>query len=36
VNWKAQELCAVEEPALLDRGQGNPVACHFAEEHERV
>ena len=22
---------AVEEPALIDRGQGHPVACHFAE-----
>ncbi|MGO8826387.1 MAG: ABC transporter ATP-binding protein [Acidimicrobiales bacterium] len=29
--WKAQEICATEEPALVDRGQGNPVACHFAE-----
>ena len=29
--WKAQEICAVEEPALIDRGQGHPVACHFAE-----
>jgi oligopeptide/dipeptide ABC transporter ATP-binding protein len=29
--WKAQDICAAEEPALIDRGQGHPVACHFAE-----
>jgi oligopeptide/dipeptide ABC transporter ATP-binding protein len=29
--WKAQDICAVEEPALIDRGQGHPAACHFAE-----
>jgi oligopeptide transport system ATP-binding protein len=29
--WKAQEICAVEEPQLVDRGQGHPAACHFAE-----
>ena len=27
--WKAQEKCATEEPALIDRGAGQPVACHF-------
>jgi len=34
--WKAQEICAVEEPALIDRGQGHPVACHFAEVQKVV
>jgi peptide/nickel transport system ATP-binding protein len=29
--WKAQDKCAVEEPALIDRGGGHPVACHFPE-----
>jgi oligopeptide/dipeptide ABC transporter ATP-binding protein len=29
--WKAQEICATETPALIDRGGGHPVACHFAE-----
>ena len=28
---KAQELCAQDEPLLLDRGHGHPVACHFPD-----
>jgi len=34
--WKAQEICAEQEPALIDRGQGHPVACHFAEVQQVV
>ena len=34
--WKAQDICAEEEPALVDRGQGHPAACHFAEVTEVV
>jgi oligopeptide transport system ATP-binding protein len=30
--WKAQEICAREEPALVPRAEGaQPVACHFAD-----
>src|SRR5256885_7785860 len=29
--WKAQPICAEEDPALIDRGTGHPSACHFAE-----
>ena len=28
---KATDVCAAVEPALTDRGQGHPVACHHAE-----
>jgi peptide/nickel transport system ATP-binding protein/oligopeptide transport system ATP-binding protein len=34
--WKAQQICAEEEPALVDRGQGHPSACHFAEVAEVI
>jgi peptide/nickel transport system ATP-binding protein/oligopeptide transport system ATP-binding protein len=34
--WKAQEICAEQEPELIDRGQGHPAACHFAEELQVV
>jgi peptide/nickel transport system ATP-binding protein len=29
--WKATDLCAEQTPALTERGQGHPVACHFAD-----
>jgi oligopeptide transport system ATP-binding protein len=30
--WKAQDICAEEDPALIPRAGGkHPVACHFAE-----
>jgi oligopeptide transport system ATP-binding protein len=35
--WKAQDICATEEPALIARGTGDhPSACHFAEERSVV
>ena len=34
--WKAQEICSREEPALIDRGQGHPSACHFAESADVI
>jgi oligopeptide/dipeptide ABC transporter ATP-binding protein len=33
--WKAEDICATEEPELIDRfGHGHPSACHFAERRE--
>jgi peptide/nickel transport system ATP-binding protein/oligopeptide transport system ATP-binding protein len=29
--WLAQDICALEEPELVDRDTGHPVACHFAK-----
>ncbi|MBF8186170.1 ATP-binding cassette domain-containing protein [Nonomuraea sp. K274] len=34
--WKAQEICATEEPALIDHGTGHPAACHFPEVNTEV
>jgi peptide/nickel transport system ATP-binding protein/oligopeptide transport system ATP-binding protein len=34
--WKAEAICADQEPELVDRGQGHPVACHFAESAQIV
>ena len=34
--WKAKDICANEVPALIDRGNGSLVACHFAEVREVV
>jgi oligopeptide transport system ATP-binding protein len=35
--WKAQEICAEEVPALIERpGTDHPSACHFAETREIV
>jgi oligopeptide transport system ATP-binding protein len=34
--WKAQDICAIEDPPLVERGQGHPVACHFAEARSDI
>ena len=35
--WKAQEVCALEVPALVERvSTDHPSACHFAEQREIV
>ncbi|MFP5335137.1 MAG: ABC transporter ATP-binding protein [Actinomycetes bacterium] len=34
--WKAQDICATDEPALVQRGGSQQVACHFAEVNTKV
>jgi peptide/nickel transport system ATP-binding protein/oligopeptide transport system ATP-binding protein len=34
--WKAQDVCASEEPALVERVAPHPSACHFAEHRSAV
>ncbi|RZS37047.1 oligopeptide transport system ATP-binding protein [Herbihabitans rhizosphaerae] len=34
--WKAQDLCAEEQPELISRLGGHDSACHFAEERQVV
>ena len=35
--WKAEDICAQEEPELIDRaGRPHPSRCHFAEERQVV
>ncbi|KRB36588.1 ABC transporter ATP-binding protein [Microbacterium sp. Root180] len=34
--WKATDLCAAEEPPLLDQGDGHRVACHYPAERNVV
>ncbi|MEV0582160.1 dipeptide ABC transporter ATP-binding protein [Nonomuraea sp. NPDC050310] len=29
--WKAQDICASQEPPLAEQGSGHQVACHFPE-----
>ena len=32
---RAQEICAVQEPALVTRGRAQRTACHFPESDSR-
>lgn len=34
--WKAEAICAEEEPPLIDHGFGHPTACHFPAQREGI
>ncbi len=34
--WKAQEICATDDPELKPRAAAHPDACHFSEERQVV
>jgi oligopeptide transport system ATP-binding protein len=34
--WKAEAICATEQPALVVREGEHPAACHFAEPRAPV
>ena len=34
--WKAQEICAEQEPALVERAAAHPDACHFSAVEQVV
>ncbi|CRK60994.1 Oligopeptide transport ATP-binding protein OppF (TC 3.A.1.5.1) [Alloactinosynnema sp. L-07] len=34
--WKAQEVCKVEEPPLVDLAPGHQAACHFPENQGEI
>jgi oligopeptide transport system ATP-binding protein len=34
--WKAQDICAKEEPALIPRSRPHPDACHFSEVRQVI
>ena len=34
--WKAQEICATDDPELKPRAAAHPDACHFSEERQIV
>ncbi|WP_424190366.1 ABC transporter ATP-binding protein [Actinokineospora sp. G85] len=34
--WKAQDVCATEEPPLATMGPGHQTACHFPENKDKI